>query len=278
MAISHTELQVPTESVSARGISRRNSLRVGPGALAAASSLVMMAALLAPAPAEPGSASAMDQPIALLEQTRAVLGRVADYECTLIKHERVRGKLLAEQAMTMRARRQPYSVYLHFQSPDSVRGQEVCFVEGRNKGLMRVHPAGWRGIVGFVSLDVRDPRAFADNRHPITEATLWTLVESTARYWQTERRVNKTRVRMEDRVFQGRSCYWIETMHPERSAAAYYARRCVLCIDKETKLPVRMEAYDWPRANAPAEGDLLECYSYLDTRCNQGLTDRAFDY
>jgi hypothetical protein len=242
------------------------------------SGLSAVTIVLARAPADPSTASPMDQPIALLEETRAVLNRVADYECTLIKHERVRGKLLAEQALTMRARRQPFSVYLHFQSPESVRGQQVCFVEGRNKGLMRVHPAGWRGIVGFVSLDVRDSRASEDNRHPITEATLWTLVESTARYWQMERQVNKTRVRIEDRVFQGRPCSWIETLHPERNAAAYYAYRCVICIDKETKLPVRMEAYDWPRANAPAGGDLLECYSYLNIRCNQGLTDRSFDY
>jgi hypothetical protein len=220
----------------------------------------------------------MDQPIALLEQTRVKLDQVADYECTLVKHERVRGKLLPEQVLTMRARRQPYSVYLHFQAPEAVRGQEVCYVDGRNKGLMRVHPAGWRRIVGFVSLDLRDPRGFEDNRHPITEASLWWLSEATARYWQMERQVNKTQVRMEDRVFQGRPCIWIETTHPERHAAAYYAYRCVLCIDRESRLPVRVEAYDWPRPNAPAGGELLECYSYLDVRCNIGLADRAFDY
>jgi hypothetical protein len=222
--------------------------------------------------------TALDQPIALLGQTRAELGRIADYECTLVKVERVEGKLLPEQVITMRARMRPYSVYLRFESPGSMRGQEVCYVAGRNKGLMRVHPAGWRRIVGFVSLDIHDSRAFEDNRHVITEAAIWPIMDATARYWEMERRVNKTAVRIEDRQFRGRPCTWIETTHPDRAAAAFYAYRCVLCIDKESHLPVRIEAYDWPRPNGPPEGDLLECYSYLNWRTNIGLSDKAFDY
>jgi hypothetical protein len=256
-----------------------------PARLAALLPLILAAALaLAFLPGAQGrsgpspASTLMDQPIALLEQTRSQLARVADYECTLVKHERVHGKLLPEQMLTMRARRQPYSVYLHFESPDSIHGQQVCYVDGRNKGYMRVHPAGWRGIVGFVSLDIRDERAFEDNRHPITEAALWFVTDATARYWEMERRANKTQVRVEDRVFQGRPCVWVETTHPEPDAAAYYAYRCVLCIDKATRLPVRVEAYDRPRRGGPPGGDLLECYSYLGLRCNVGLRDRAFSF
>jgi hypothetical protein len=47
--------------------------------------------------------------------------------------------------------------------------------------------------------------------------------------------------------------------------------------DQATHLPVRVEAYDHPRPNGPAEGDLLESYSYLDLRCNVGLVDEIFD-
>jgi hypothetical protein len=178
----------------------------------------------------------------------------------------------------MRARFRPYSVYLRFKSPESVRGQEVCYVAGRNKGQMRVHPAGWRGIVGFVSLDIRDPRGFEDNRHAITEAAIWPIMEATARYWDMERQVNQTRVRIEPGEFHGRDCTRIETTHPDRRAAEFYAYRCVLCIDREHLLPVRIETYDWPRPGGPPEGDLLECYSYLNWRTNIGLGDGAFAY
>jgi hypothetical protein len=223
------------------------------------------------------AATAMDRPIAFLDQTRAALRRVADYECTLVSRERVHGKLLPEQVMTTRARRQPFSVYLHFDAPDSSRGQEVCFVEGRNKGMMRIHPAGWRGIVGFVSIDPNDPRVFEECRHPITEAGLWSAMDETARYWETERRLNKTEVRIDACQFQQRPCTRIETTHPIPGAGPVYAYRCVLCVDDETHLPVRIEAYDRPRPSGAPGGDLLECYSYLNLRSNLGIQDAAFN-
>jgi hypothetical protein len=220
----------------------------------------------------------MDAAIALLDQTRSALRRVDDYDCTQLSRERVNGKLLPEQTMYTRARREPFGVYLRFEAPDTVRGQEACFVEGRNRGMMRIHPAGWRGIIGFVSIDTRDPRVFQESRHPITEAGLWSVMDATARYWEMERRVDKTTVHIEDRTFLERPCTWIETIHPDRSAARYYAYRCVLCVDKATHLPVRIEAYDWPRSNGPAGGELLECYTYLNFRTNRGFTSAAFDY
>ncbi len=229
-------------------------------------------------PAPVVNPSPMDQPIALLASTRAAIQRVADYECKLIKRERVGGRLLPEQSITVKARARPFSIYLRFDSPQSVRGQQICYVAGKNQGMMRVHPVGLRGIVGFVSIDPRDPRAFEDNRHAITEAGLWHLVDSTARYWEMERSVNKTQVRVADAEFNGRPCTWIETTHPDRTAARYYAYRCVICLDKQTFLPVRMEAYDWPRPGGTPGGDQLECYSYLNFRTNEGLTDRDFSY
>jgi hypothetical protein len=240
-----------------------------------------LAALIIPREESRGQSapsSPMDRPIALLEQTQAELRRVADYECKMVSQERVNDVLIPEKVMTMRARRQPYSIYLHFESPDALHGQQICYVAGRNKGMMRVRPAGWRGIVGFVSIDLWDPRAIKESRHTITEATLWSVMDSTARYWTMERKANKTAVQIEERLLFGQPCIWIETTHPDRKAGAYYAYRCVLCLDKATHLPVRIEAYDWPRPNGPAGGELLECCTYADLRCNIGLGDKAFDY
>ena len=46
-------------------------------------------------------------------------------------------------------------------------------------------------------------------------------------------------------------------------------------IDKENNLPIRFEAYDWPKGGkAP---DLMEEYTYSDLRVNVGLTPRDFD-
>jgi hypothetical protein len=183
--------------------------------------------------------------------------------------------LLPPNVLSMKVRNEPFSVYLRCEGPDADKGLEVYYVAGRNCGMMRVRPAGVLGIFGFVSLDPRDPRAFAKNRHCITEAGLGTMLESTARYWARERRLNKTLVRITDEALGGRACTRIETIHPEQTGA-YYGYRCVLWLDKATHLPVGSETYDWPRPGSAKDGDLLEWYRYLDLRCNLGLGDEAF--
>ena len=56
-----------------------------------------------------------------------------------------------------------------------------------------------------------------------------------------------------------------------------YCYRCVVYFDKELKLPVRVEVYDWPKPNGNPNGELLECYSYTNLKFNLGLTDAAFE-
>jgi hypothetical protein len=218
----------------------------------------------------------MDRVIALLAEARLRFQSVQDYECRLVKRERVNGVLLPASAMTMQARTKPFSVYLRCESPDDDQGLEVCYVEGRNHGKMRVHPTGLLGLLGFFSVDPRDPRAFTKNRHCITEAGLGTLLEGTARYWDMERRLNKTLVHISDDDLAGRACTRIETIHPVRDAGPYYGYRCVLWLDKATLLPAGAETYDWPRRGGPEGGDLLEQYRYLDLRCNIGLSGATF--
>jgi hypothetical protein len=225
-------------------------------------------------PVEPPAG--MDQAIALLTEARRTLQGVRDYECRSVSRERVNGTLLLETVMTMKARTKPFSVYLRCESPDADRGMEVCYVEGRNKGMMRVHPAGLKGVAGFWSVDPHDPRAFEKSRHCITESGLGHLLESTARYWEMERRLNKTLVRITDEDLGGRACTRIETTHPDRHAGSFYGYRCVLWLDKATRLPAGAETYDWPRPGGPEGGDLLESYRFLDLRCNIGLSADIF--
>ena len=52
--------------------------------------------------------------------------------------------------------------------------------------------------------------------------------------------------------------------------------KVLLFIDREHGLPIRFEAYDWPRSPGAAP-DLIEEYTYNDLKTNVGLTDRDFD-
>jgi hypothetical protein len=225
-----------------------------------------------------GPPAELDNAIALLTEARVCFQNVRDYECRLVKRERVGGALLPESVMTMKVRSKPFSVYLRCDSPEADKGMEVCYVDGRNAGMMRVHPPHALGVLGFWSVAPRDPRAFEKNRHCITEAGLGHLLESTARYWDMERRLGKTAVRMTDDTLDGRACTRIETIHPDRTAGSFYGYRCVLWLDKTTRLPAGAETYDWPRRGGCEGGDLLERYRYLDLRCNVGLDDSAFSH
>jgi Protein of unknown function (DUF1571) len=220
--------------------------------------------------------SLINQAIDLITKARQRFQDVQDYECTLIRQERVNGTLLPEGAAIMKVRNKPFSIYLCCERPDSDRGLQVCYVANQNHGKMRVHPNGLFGIFGFVSVNPRDPKALEKNRHCITEAGLGNLLESTARSWATERRLKKTQVEIADDVIHGRPCTRIVTVHPDRNAGSFYGYRCVLWIDKETLLPLGAETYDWPRPGSPTEGDLLEKYRFLNIRCNIGLKDNVF--
>jgi hypothetical protein len=220
----------------------------------------------------------MEQALRLLAEARQHFQGVQDYVCTVIKRERVHGQLLPENTMTLEVRHRPYSVYFRWEAPQSLKGQEVCYVPGRDRGMMRVHPVGLAGVLGFVSLHPLDPRALEDNRHPVTEAGLGILLDSIARQWELERRWNRTVVRIGEGEFNHRPCTWIETVHPDPTAGSFYGYRCLLCLDKGTHLPVHTEAYDWPRPGGEPGGELLESYSYMDIRCNVGLPEETFNH
>ena len=104
------------------------------------------------------------------------------------------------------------------------------------------------------------------------------LLESTARYWEMERKLKKPLVSIRDEVLNGRTCTCIETTHPDRSAGSFYGYRCVLWLDKETHFPAGAETYDWPRRGGSADGELLESYRYQNIRCNLGLGNDIFDH
>jgi hypothetical protein len=228
-------------------------------------------------PAQPQSP--LDAPLRLLNEGRQTYQRVTDYTCTLISQERVRGKLLPENVIAFHFRNQPYSVYMKWIGPKDMVGQEVAYVHGRNKNQMRVY-AGNRGAIvkmaGFVSIAPNDPKVLEHSNHIITEAGIANLMEQLARSWEAERRLGKTQVQMAEYEYAQRRCIRVESVRAER-AQGVYCYRSVVYFDKETRLPIRMENYDWPRPGGPPQGELMECFSYINMRFNVGLTDQLFN-
>ena len=221
--------------------------------------------------------SPLDEPLSWMEEARKNFANVKDYTCTLVTRERVRGVLGEENVIVFKSRIQPFSVNMRWLAPRKQQGQEVCFVLGRNGNRMRVHSTGLGSkVAGFVTVDVNDPRVFEHTRHTIYEAGLGNLIEATIKHWELERRLGKTDVKVAEYDYDNRRCYRIENTRHERHPQIY-AHRSVLYIDKESKLPVRNENYDWPRQGGNPGGELMEMFSFVNLRFNVGLTDREFN-
>ncbi|HEX4589977.1 MAG TPA: DUF1571 domain-containing protein [Gemmataceae bacterium] len=213
----------------------------------------------------------------LLAEARASFTRVKDYMGTMVKEERVGGQMQPEQYISIRVRQQPFSVYLKWTGPKQFEGQEAMYVSGKNDNKVKARGSGFAGIVGYVSLDPADPRALKQSRHTITDTGIGHLIETLTRGHEMDRRApaGQTQVSFREFMFQQKPCTGMETVH-RANTGQFYCYRTVVYFDKQTKLPVRFEAYDWPAAGGTPGGEKLECYSYVDVKFNVGLTDAAF--
>jgi len=259
---------------------------LGLAGLACATYLTRPAASAAPIPAAPvalaaaaapenPAANPLDEPLKLLAAAQQTFRSVQDYTCTLVKQERMNGQLQPVNVMTMMVRNNPFSVYLKWFQPKAQAGQEACYVAGRNGGRMRARSRGVLGAVGFVSIDPDDPRARKSSNHSITEAGLGNLMARFDRGWRAEYNLHKTQVRLGEYEYNKRRCIRVETTRSERLQNTVY--RSVIYFDKQLKLPIRVETYDWPRQGGNPNGDLIEVYSYVNLRLNVGLPDEVFN-
>jgi hypothetical protein len=227
---------------------------------------------------QPAAFPAMEVPLQLLAEARRSFQGVKDYTCLLVKRERLRGQLQPENLISMKVQTRPFAVYLRWLRPNNLAGQEACYVEGRNNGMMRVHATGLRGVAGFISLDPNDSRALENSRHNITEAGIGNLLERYSKGWEKETRLNKTQVRIAEYEYNKRRCTRVETIHPDNSGKEFTFYRSIVYFDKENHLPIRVENYDWPRRGGDPNGALVESYSYADLRLNNGLNKATFDH
>ena len=246
--------------------------------IVAALGLGLLAALqpMRGADSQPDGAQ-FDEPLRHLAEARTALQAVRDYSCVLIKRERINGVLTPNNVITLKVRNQPFAVYMHWLSPEDMAGREVCYVPGKNGNKMRVRTNGGLGLLGWLTIDPKDPRVLKTTHHSIAEAGLANLIERYAASWETERSRGQARVQIANYEYNKRPCTRIEVVHPVNTAGKYAYFRSVVYFDKESKLPVRVECYDYPR-NPSDPGDLVEVFSYVNLRVNVGLGDETFNH
>jgi len=203
--------------------------------------------------------------------------KIQDYSATLVKRERIGGKLMDYEYLFIKLRQNPFSVYIYFLAPPELKGQEVIYVEGQNNGNMWAHTVGIKNTMfGTVSLKPDGPIAMRNQRYPLTELGILNLTRRLVEVAEKDVKYGECEVNFyEGAKINGRVCTCIEVIHPvpRRNFLFHIAR---IFVDKELNLPIRYESHDWPREpGGPPE--LMEEYTYLNLKLNNGFTDADFD-
>lgn len=228
--------------------------------------------------------------IAVLQRAEAAYQRmnseIRDYTCILTKRERIDGRLQGPESIYLKVRHQqssgaeieqPFSVYLRFLRPATVRDREVLYVQGRHQDKMIVRNGGT--ILPFVttSLPPDSAAAMQESRYPITEIGVKMLTRRLIEVGQEKLGDDNYEVHIVPGArINGRYCTMIQVGHRERRQDQdfHYVR---VFIDDQLELPVYYVAYDWPRSGESAS-IMLEEYTYTDIQLNVGLTERDFDH
>jgi outer membrane lipoprotein-sorting protein len=204
----------------------------------------------------------------LLEEMRQAYAWVDHYTTTFLIQERLEGELRPKQQLVLKFKK-PFRVYLRW-------------LTGKDEGRQALYPVGVDGnelwvrvpmLVGAitVSLDPQSPRAKKGGRHPITDVGIGRLLDLITD--NAYRGLQHGEVTIEDggpHTTFDRPTHRYTLHFPNDPAKGYYCMTALIDVDREHRLPIYTEIYDW-------DGQLIERYGYLNLRLNPGLTDEDFN-
>jgi hypothetical protein len=201
---------------------------------------------------------------------------IKDYSCTLVKRERIGDTLGDHEYIFTKVRHEPFSVYMFFLGPATMKGREVVFVNGANNNKLTAHEGGKRGkLLPTVQIEPTSFLAMRNQRYPITEVGVRTLTSRLIEVAEKDSQFGECEVKFfKGAKINGRVATCIEVAHPvPRQNFLYHQAR--IFIDEELQIPVRFESYAWP-ARAGEQPPLLEEYTYMNMKLNNGFTDADF--
>lgn len=203
-----------------------------------------------------------------LRQAEATLARTESYTAIFYKQERIQGKLTDEETIFFKFKK-PFKVYMKW-AKEPYKGRESLYIDGFNDNLIRVRECGLAGMI-TLNLDPKGPLIMKGSRHPVTESGIENVVKLIR--GNLERGLKAREIDLRDHgeeTIYGRTTRKVEIVFPKNRARGYYCYRALINLDAETKLPVRVQIYDF-------DDTLLESYGYEAIKLNAGLTEADFD-
>jgi hypothetical protein len=192
---------------------------------------------------------------------------VLDYVCVYEKEERAISE--GERQTIRLSFRKPLDVRLEWLNDRGNVDQMAVYRQGFNDGKVLARQSGLLGsLAGKVRLDPNESLALSDSRHPITEVGLGKIIDR-AQHDAANPRIASHFAGEE--TLDGLPAYKFEFTANGNEAVGDLAaaRRALIWIDRELKLPVKLELYD-------AANTLLERHRFKQVRVNQKLSDKTF--
>ncbi len=215
---------------------------------------------------------AKDDPIQFLENCLKRCDReVHGYRCTLVKQERLEGKLQHSEVTAIAFREKPFSVLMEWKQGARL-AQRVLYVKGANGDKLVVKPAGLASLVGVVERDPEGPDARKSGRYPLTEFGIKIAMERTLGSWVNAKKEGALHVEYlgERKVPEvgGRRCWVLKRTgykQPEEDGIT----ELTTYIDQDTWLQVGSVVKG-------AEGHVLGAYYFRDIQLNPKFPPDTF--
>jgi hypothetical protein len=191
---------------------------------------------------------------------------VSDYVCRYEKEERA---VSNGELQTIRLSfRKPFDVRMEWLDDKDTVDQTAVYRQDANDGKVLARRKGLVGsLMGTMRLDPNDSLALEDSRHPVTEVGLGKIIER-AQAAATNLLVT-SRFDGEE-TLDNRPAYRFEfTSGGAAVMGLNGARKALVWVDMDLKLPVKLELYD-------ASNTLLERHRFKDVRVNTKLSDKTF--
>ena len=131
-------------------------------------------------------------------------------------------------------------------------------------------------MFGTVSLAPDGVVAMRGQRYPLTDMGILHLTRRLIEVAEQDSKYGECEVKyFKGAKINNRVCTLIQVIHPtpRRNFLFNLAR---IFVDDELNIPIRYEAYEWPRGPGGTP-ELIEKYTYLNLKLNNGFTDADFD-
>lgn len=196
-------------------------------------------------------------------------GRYRDYTCTLIKQERLGGRVSNEQEIAVKFLESPYSVAMAWTAETAGIGDRVLYVEGKYNDMMLIRLTGvWNKLVGTAMRKPDGPQAMQNTLRPVNQFGFRKSLESLLKVYRQARDAGDLKQSFgEYAEVAGRKAVVLVRYLPAKDN--YPAAKTLTFIDLEYLVPIAVEGYDW-------DEKLSSRYVFKDIRFNVGLTSEEF--